>query len=384
MSNSLRYEIGPIRPPNEAYSLLVRFTRNCPWNRCAFCRVYKGRRFEKRSLDEIKRDIDSIKAIYNDILALSWKQGYAGQVTEQFVESIFSASSFNECYKSVVVWLYFGGKNVFIQDANSLTMKPGDFISALTYLKEAFPTIERVTSYARSRTIAKRLSVEDLKAMKEAGLTRLHIGLESGNDFLLTYMNKGVTKDGHIESGRKVKKSGIELSEYIVLGMGGRKWWKEHVDDTSDVLNAINPDFIRFRTLKVTKDMPIFEKVECGDFVISSEEEIIKEERSLIERLNGITSYIKSDHILNLLEEIEGKLPEDKEKMLRIIDDFTSLGDEQRLTFRFGRRAGIYRRLNDLNDELTYFKIRKQIREMEQKEPGSVEKTLSLLLENYI
>jgi hypothetical protein len=197
-------------------------------------------------------------------------------------------------------------------------------------------------------------------------------------------MNKGVTKDGHIESGRKVKKSGIELSEYVVLGMGGRKWWKEHVDDTSDVLNAINPDFIRFRTLKVTKDMPLFEKVESGDFVISSEEEIIKEERSLIERLNGITSYIKSDHILNLLEEIEGKLPEDKEKMLRIIDDFTSLGDEQRLTFRFGRRAGIYRRLNDLNDELTYFKIRKQIREMEQKEPGSVEKTLSLLLENYI
>lgn len=384
MSSSLRYEIGPIRPPNEAYSLLVRFTRNCPWNQCAFCHVYKGRRFEKRSLDEIKRDIDTIKAIYNDIIALSWKQGYAGQITESLAESIFSESSFNECYKSVVVWLYFGGKNVFIQDANSLTMKPDDFISALTYLKQAFPTIERVTSYARSRTIAKRLSVDDLKAMKDAGLTRLHVGLESGNDFLLKYMNKGVTKDEHIESGKKVKESGIELSEYVVLGMGGRKWWKEHVNDTSDALNKINPDFIRFRTLKVTKDMPLFERLESGDFVLSSEEEIIEEERSLIEQLNGITSYIKSDHILNLLEEVEGKLPEEKGKMLGIIDDFTSLGDEQRLTFRFGRRAGIYRRLNDLNDELTYFKIRKQIREMEQKEPGSVEKTLSLLLENYI
>jgi len=384
MSSSLRYEIGPIRPPNEAYSLLVRFTRNCPWNQCAFCHVYKGRRFEKRSLDEIKRDIDTIKAIYNDIIALSWKQGYAGQITESLAESIFSGSSFNECYKSVVVWLYFGGKNVFIQDANSLAMKPDDFISALTYLKEAFPTIERITSYARSRTIAKRLSVNDLKAMKDAGLTRLHVGLESGNDFLLKYMNKGVTKDEHIESGKKVKESGIELSEYIVLGMGGRRWWKEHVNDTSDALNKINPDFIRFRTLKVTKDMPLFERLESGDFILSSEEEIIEEERSLIEQLNRITSYIKSDHILNLLEEVEGKLPEEKEKMLGIIDDFTSLSNEQRLIFRFGRRAGIYRRLNDLNDELTYFKIRKQIREMEQREPGSVEKTLSLLLENYI
>lgn len=384
MSSSLRYEIGPIRPPNEAYSMLVRFTRNCPWNQCIFCHVYKGRRYEKRSLDEIKRDIDTMKAIYNDIIALSWKQGYAGQITEPLAESIFSDNSFNECYKSIAVWLYFGGKNVFIQDANSLAMKPDDFIAALTYLKKTFPTIERVTSYARSRTIAKRLSVENLKAMKDAGLTRLHIGLESGNDFLLKYMNKGVTKEEHIESGRKVKESGIELSEYVVLGMGGRRWWKEHVSDTSDALNIINPDFIRFRTLKVTKDMPLYEKIELGDFLLSTEEEILEEEKSLIEQLNSITSYIKSDHILNLLEEVEGKLPEEKDKMLGIIDDFFSLSNEQRLAFRFGRRAGIYRHLNDLNDELTYFKIKKQIREMEQKEPGSVEKTLSLLLENYI
>ncbi|HOJ71926.1 MAG TPA: radical SAM protein [Syntrophorhabdaceae bacterium] len=384
MNRSLRYEIGPIRPPNEAYSLLVRFTRNCPWNQCAFCHTYKGRRFEKRKLDEIKRDIDTIRSIYDDIMETSWKTGLAGRITEGLADSILSNSAYNECYKSVLIWAYFGGKNVFIQDANSLAMNPDTMAEALKYLKERLPTVERITSYARSRTIAKRLKVEELIKLKEAGLTRLHIGLESGSNFLLRYINKGVTKEEHIEGGRKVKESGIELSEYVVLGLGGKKWWVEHATETADALNKIDPDFIRFRTLKVLRDMPLYEKVESGDFLISHEEEILREEKMLIEGLSGITSTIKSDHILNLLEEVDGRLPEEKEKILGVIDRFFSLSEEQRLVFRFGRRAGIYRYLDDLNDELTYYRLKKNIREMESKEPGSVEKTLSLLLENYI
>jgi radical SAM superfamily enzyme YgiQ (UPF0313 family) len=384
MSNTLRYEIGPIRPPNEAYSLLVRFTRNCPWNRCLFCHTYKGRKFNKRPVDEIKRDIDTIKQIQNDVVALSWRLGFAGRVTEGLLERIFSENQYNECYRSVALWIYLGGKSVFIQDADSLIMGVDNFIEVLRYLKEAFPSIERVTTYARSKTIAKRLTGDDLKSLKEAGLTRIHIGLESGSDHLLNYMQKGVTKEEHIMSGRKVMESGIELSEYVVLGMGGRRWWREHATETADVLNKINPDFIRFRTLKVTADMPLFEKLEKGEFVLSNEEEIVNEERFLIENLENITSYIKSDHILNLLEEVEGRLPDDKEKMLSVIDSFLSLSPEEKIVFRFGRRAGIYRSLHDLKDELTYFKIKKQIKEMESKEPGSVEKTLSLFLDNYI
>lgn len=380
----MRYEIGPIRPPNEAYSLLVRFTRNCPWGQCAFCYSYKGKRFEKRSVAEIKEDIDIIRAIRDDILALSWKQGFGGAMNDGLINFIFSTPSYNEYYKSVAIWLYFGGKNVFIQDANSLAMKPADFIEALRYLKEKFPSIDRVTSYARSRTIAKRLTVSDLAGMKEAGLTRLHIGLESGNDFLLKYIKKGVTKEDHIAAGKKVKESGIELSEYVVLGLGGRKWWKEHATETADALNRINPDFIRLRTLKVLPNVPLREKVESGDFEIQHEEEILVEERYLIERLEGITSYVKSDHILNLLEEVDGKLPEDKERMLSVINEYLSLNEEQRLIYRFGRRAGMYRSIDDLMDELTYLRIKKTINEIEQREPGSIEKTLSLLLENYI
>jgi radical SAM superfamily enzyme YgiQ (UPF0313 family) len=384
MGDILRYEIGPIRPPNEAYSLLVRFTRNCPWNQCVFCHTYKGKRFEKRKLSDVKRDIDAIKAIRDDVSHFSMTSGYEGRITEDLVDYIFGDSSRNECYKSVVAWLYFGGKNVFIQDANSLAMKPETFIEALTYLKESFPSIDRVTSYARSRTIAKRLTLEDLKAMKTAGLTRLHIGFESGCNALLKEMNKGATKEEHVTSGRKVKDAGIELSEYVILGFGGRKMWREHARETAEALNKIDPDFIRIRTLKVLKDMPLYEKVTKGDFLIPHDEEILLEERFLIENLQGITSSIKSDHILNLLEDVEGKLPEDKEHMISVIDRFLSMSPEQKLVYRFGRRAGMYRSLDDLKDELSYYRIKKAIKEMEEKEPGSVEKTLSLLLENYI
>ncbi|MDD3845814.1 MAG: radical SAM protein [Syntrophorhabdaceae bacterium] len=384
MKRSLRYEIGPIRPPNEAYSLLVRFTRNCPWNKCLFCQVYKGKRFEKRSLDEIKSDIDTIKSIHDDIRELSRERGFSGKITDSLVEEVFDSHVINESYKSVAVWMYFGCKNVFIQDANSPVMKADVFIDALRYLKGTFPSIDRVTSYARSRTIARSISAENLKEMKEAGLTRLHVGLESGHDPLLQYMNKGTTRDDHILCGRKVKDAGIELSEYVVLGMGGRKWWREHALDTADVLNHIDPDYIRFRTLKVLRTMPLYEKLETGDFLLPDEEDILREERLLIESLEGIDSYIKSDHILNLLEEIDGRLPLDKKRFLETIDRYFGLSYEQRLVYRFGRRSGVYRSLDDLGDELTGFRIKKSIREMEEKEPGSVEKAISLFLENYI
>ncbi len=380
----LRYEIGPIRPPNEAYSLLVRFTRNCTWNKCLFCQTYKGKRFEKRSLPEIKSDIDTIKAIQDDIKQLSWKKGFGGKITDALVEGVFDSHIINEGYKSVAVWMYFGCRNVFIQDANSLAMKPDVFIESLKYLKEAFPTIDRVTSYARARTIARSVSPENLKKMKEAGLTRLHVGLESGNEELLQYMNKGATRDDHVLCGKKVKEAGIELSEYVVLGLGGRKWWKQHALDTAGLLNTIDPDFIRFRTLKVLRTMPLYQKLEDKDFLLPDEEDILREERLLIENLTDITSYVKSDHILNLLEEIDGRLPSDKQRFLATIDRYFSLSEEQRLIFRFGRRSGIYRKLDELNDDLTSFRIKKSIREMEEKEPGSVEKTISLLLENYI
>ncbi len=380
----LRYEIGPIRPPSEAYSLLVRFTRNCPWNKCEFCHLYKGTRFERRPLADIKKDIDTIKAIGSEIVALSWQRGAGGKLSQGLTEEIFADPLCNDFFKSVAVWIYFGAKNVFIQDANSLVMKKDDFAEALQYLRQALPTIDRITCYARSQTIAQLYTVDDLRRLKEAGLTRLHLGLETGSDFLLRYMRKGATKEQHIIAGRLIKESGIELSEYVIAGLGGKKWWREHAVETADALNRIDPDFIRVRTLKVTRSMLLHQKVEKGDFVLEHDEEILAELRLLIEHLEGIGSFVKSDHILNLLEEVEGKLPEDKKKILSVIDRYFELNEEQRLVYRMGRRAGVYRGTGDLADVAAYERVKRAVRGMEEKEPGSVEQHLSLLLENYI
>ncbi len=380
----LHYEIGPIRPPSEAYSLLVRFTRNCPWNKCEFCHLYKGTKFERRPLADIKKDIDAIKAIQSRIVALSWQRGAGGKLSQDLTEEIFATPRYNDFFKSIAVWIYFGARNVFIQDANSLVMKKDDFVEALKYLRQAFPTIDRITCYARSQTIAQLYTVDDLRRLKEAGLTRLHLGLETGSDFLLRYMRKGTVKEQHIIAGRRIKESGIELSEYVIAGLGGKKWWREHALETADALNRIDPDFIRIRTLKVTKGMLLHQKVESGAFVMEHDEEILAELRLFIEHLEGIGSFVKSDHILNLLEEVEGKLPEDKKKILSVIDRYFALNEEQRLVYRMGRRAGIYRSTDDLSDVATYGRIERAIREMEEKGPGSVEQHLSLLLETYI
>jgi radical SAM superfamily enzyme YgiQ (UPF0313 family) len=380
----LSYEIGPIRPPSEAYSLLVRFTRNCPWNKCEFCHLYKGTRFERRPLADIKKDIDAIKTIQSRIVALSWQRGGGGKLSQGLTEEILAAPRYNDFFKSIAVWIYFGARNVFIQDANSLVMKKDDFVEAAQYLRQAFPTIDRVTCYARSQTIAQLYTVDDLRRLKEAGLTRLHLGLETGSDFLLRYMRKGTTKEQHIIAGRRIKESGIELSEYVIAGLGGKKWWREHALETADALNQIDPDFIRIRTLKVTRGMLLHEKVASGAFVIEHDEEVLAELRLFIEHLEGIGSFVKSDHILNLLEEVEGKLPEEKKKILSVIDRYLALNEEQRLVYRMGRRAGIYRSTDDLSDVATYGRVERAIREMEEKGPGSVEQHLSLLLETYI
>ena len=212
----------------------------------------------------------------------------------------------------------------------------------MRYLKETFPSIDRITTYARAKTVAKK-TVEELQDLYRAGLSRIHIGLETGYNPLLEYMKKGVTAHEHIEAGRKVKASGISLSVYVILGLGGKKMWREHATETAKVLNQINPDFIRVRTLKVLKIMPLYQKIEKGEFALLSDDEIVHEERLLIENLNGITSTFASDHILNLLEEVEGKLPEEKGKMLAMIDRYLALSSEEKANFRLGRRTGVYR-----------------------------------------
>lgn len=339
-------ELGPIRPPSEASSLLLRVTRNCSWNRCKFCHIYKGKRFELRPVADIKQDILTVKAIQDKLKEAARQGGYGGSV-EAAAASILN-NPLSETHFNVALWLYHGGTSAFLQDANTLIMPTDDLVEVIKFLKQTLPTITRITSYGRSKTAAKK-KLEELKALHEAGLNRLHIGLESGYDPLLAYMDKGVTAADHIAGGKKIVESGISLSEYVLLGMGGKKMWREHATETARVLNEINADFIRVRTLTIKEGMPLYDEVKSGQFVRASDEEIVAEEKRLIEKLNCHSTFV-SDHITNLLQEIEGKLPDDKEKMLAVIDRFQSLSAEERQNFRLGRRIGIYAALDDLKD----------------------------------
>jgi radical SAM superfamily enzyme YgiQ (UPF0313 family) len=295
----LPYEVGPIRPPSEAASLLIRATRNCPWNKCEFCHVYKGAQFERRPLEEVLQDIDKAAEFHGDVF-----------------------------------------RSAFLQDANSLVMETSDLVQVLSRVRQRFPSVQRVTSYARARTVARK-SLEELRQLHEAGLSRLHIGLESGYDPLLEYMNKGVTSDLVIEGGKKVVESGISLCLYVVLGLGGRlrlegeETWRNHALHTARVLNAVNPHYIRVRTLTIKEGMPLYQKLVSGEFEESSDAEKVREERLLIENLD-VTSYFASDHSTNVLMDVRGQLPPEKEAMLSLMDRYLELSEAEQVNFRLG------------------------------------------------
>ena len=343
------FEQGPIRPPSEAASLLIRLNRNCPCNKCTFCPVYKGTRFSLRDTDDIISDIDIMSDMADAVKKLSWKLGFGGEVNRQVAQSVFSgALGATEQVKHIAFWLYHGGTSAFLQDANSPVMKPGEMIRVLRHLKEKFPHIERITTYARSATVA-RLTQQELEDMRDAGLTRVHIGLESGCDEVLTLVRKGTTQKQQIEGGQKVVAAGLELSEYIMPGLGGKKLSIEHARETAAALSAINPHFIRLRSFHAHRIMPIYEDVLSGNFELLTDDETVDEIRRTIEGLEGIASTIVSDHILNLLEEVEGRLPDDHEAMLAVIDRYLTMDDDDRLLFRIGRRAGFLRSTDDLD-----------------------------------
>jgi len=271
------YDFPPFRPPSEANSLLLRVTRGCPWNRCTFCSMYKGMKFEVRGLEEILGDIELAKDLYGDKI-----------------------------------------NTVFIGDSNSLTVKTEMLVEILNTLFSSFPHIERVTSYTRAKTIAKK-PLEDLIKIHQAGLTRLHVGLETGDRELLKEIEKGATPEEMIEAGRKAKEAGFEYSLYVLLGIGGEEKWEQHARGTAEVLNQVDPHFIRVRTFIPQPNSPLYEAMMEGSFQLASSETILKETKLLLEGLI-VTSQFLSDHISNLLP-LHGKLPEDKENMIQMIEE---------------------------------------------------------------
>jgi radical SAM superfamily enzyme YgiQ (UPF0313 family) len=375
------FEQGPIRPPSEAYSLLIRLTRNCPWNFCTFCRVYKKRKFSLRPLDHIIKDIDILKTYIDHIKQVALPGAYPD--TEK-INDLYNRLEEKDrvAFNAAMNWYASGMSSIFLQDANSLIMKPDDLVCVLDHIKKCFPEVERITSYARSHTIA-RISDADLKRIADAGLNRIHVGMESGSDRILKKIRKGATKAVHIKAGLKVKKAGMQLSEYVMPGLGGIEHSVEHAIETASALNSINADFIRIRTLAVTKGTALAIEAEKGEFEKPSDAMMAKELRLFLETLDGIDSFIKSDHILNLFETIEGRYPRDKKKMIGIIDHFFSLSSEDRVLYQIGRRMGFFRGPEDLEHSPHVEQVRQAVRRYNVT-PENVDNVIDELMNRFV
>jgi histone acetyltransferase (RNA polymerase elongator complex component) len=295
------YEQGVIRPPSEAHSLLVRVSRNCPWNKCLFCPAFKGVKFSRRTVEEVKQDIDAMAGEYGR---------HAATV-----------------------------QSAFLQDADSLILKTEDVIKILRHIRTRFPGLERITTYARATTL-RRKSVEELVQLKEAGLSRIHTGLESGSEKVLRMIRKGITPEDIIEGGSRVMAAGISLSEYIMPGVGGRTMSDEHAGETARLLNIVKPDFIRVRTFALHPRSPMVKLVEEGSFVPMTDEEIVAEIRLLVSRLDPIRSYFScGDYGPNLIMQVNGTLDQRKEAMLAELDKFLALSPEQKKVYSYIRRS---------------------------------------------
>ena len=273
----MRYE-GPIyRPPSEADSLLIQATVGCPHNRCTFCMVYKnGPRFKIRKVAEIKEDILTARNIYG-----------------KHVETLFFPAG------------------------NTIAMKTDDLCEICIFSKKIFPSIKRITVYGSSQYIHKKGFLQ-LKRLAKAGLSRIHVGLESGDDVILKKIKKGTNSIEQIEAGRWVMEAGIGLSLYIILGIGGKERTLEHARETANVLNKISPEYIRLRTFMPKINTPLLKDVQNGTFQMLGPHEILHETEMLIKNLT-VSSHLTSDHYTNYVN-LEGRLPDDKIKLLDKID----------------------------------------------------------------
>ncbi len=383
MDKSLTFEQGPIRPPSEAGSLLIRVTRNCPWNRCVFCGTYKNNKFSRRSLDEVKSDIDSARRIYDEIRNYSWQHGHGGEMTHGVLRHILEDYGLPDSYRSVAYWVASGGETVFMQDANSIMLSTDSLVEILNHIRMRFPQVTRVTSYARASSLVSK-SVDDFIRLKECGLSRLHVGMESGSDKVLKLIQKGAKAQQLIDGGRRVVEAGISLCLYVMPGIGGVALSADHTRESARVINSINPKYVRFRSLYIRRSSELMDMENRGDFQAPGEDSMVLEIRDIIQRLDGINTTIVSDHILNLLEEVNGKLPEDKKKILDVIDRYLNLSDQDRLLFQLGRRGGAITEVGEMDDPEIMSRLLSAKNQIEREMPGGVPEYIQAIKKRFV
>ena len=345
------FRIGPIRPPSEANSLLIQVTNGCTWNKCRFCRLYRHTKFKAYSADSIRSDIDNIAYWAERVRKHERKAGWDIDGINAELSSIADDEE-RQCMYTVANWLIAGGENVFLQDGNSTALSSGRLTDVLVYLRQVFPQIKRITSYGRAENLS-RSSAEDYAELKAAGLDRIHSGFESGSDAVLKRINKGVTQEQQIRAGKAVKAGGIELSIYFMPGVGGRDLSADNAEGTAEVINAVDPNFVRVRTAAIKPGTELYKDWQDGLFELCGDDDKVREIRRVIE-LTGETAgewdaaigtYLVSDHMINLLQDIEGYLgrhggdTDDRVRMLARIDEYLDMPEDRRRVFQLLRRT---------------------------------------------
>lgn len=238
-------------------------------------------------------------------------------------------------------------QSCFLQDGDALVLKTEYLLRILDALNKYFPNLQYITSYARADSITRK-TPKELAALRQAGLNHLYCGMESGSDLVLKLINKGFNADTVIKSGCMAKEAGMLLSEFILLGIGGRELSEENAIQTANALNAIHPDFIRVHATGFKPESKMGQLIREGFVTLQSEEEIVVEQKLFLQALNEMNSYYVNEHIVNLLLEVRGNLQTDKVQMLCDIDRFLDLPPDERLLFAVGRRLNIFFQLDDL------------------------------------
>jgi radical SAM superfamily enzyme YgiQ (UPF0313 family) len=268
----MRYD-GPIyRPPSEADSLLVQATVGCPHNLCTFCMVYKdGIRFKVRPVADIKADLDEAAATFGPTV-----------------------------------------RTLFFPAGNTIAMPAAALAEICRYAHALFPRLLRITVYGSSQYICRK-GPEQLETLAQAGLGRIHVGVESGDEFILSQVRKGATAQDHIRAGRLARGAGIEINAYVILGLGGQEGSQAHARETARVITAMQPAVVRLRTLVPKINTPLLEDLQAGRFRMLTPHQVLRETLALVEQITAPTR-ITSDHYTNYLD-VAGRLPEDREAM---------------------------------------------------------------------
>ncbi|HQH20902.1 MAG TPA: radical SAM protein [Thermoleophilia bacterium] len=370
------FEQGPIRPPSEAHSLLIRVIRNCTWNRCTFCPVYKGTKSSLRPVDEVLADVDAMAAA-------------AEVLRRRGVHAVREGLVPPEAYQ-VSLFLGDGARAVFLQDADPCAVKPERLAAVVRRARERFPSVERVTTYGRASTLARR-APDDLALLADAGLTRVHLGLESGADEVLMAVDKGCTSGDLIAAGRKVLEAGLELCFYLMPGLGGRADAAVHVEGSARVIREVawsapplNPPVVRLRTAAVVPGTPLGARAAAGGFELPDDVEIARELRDLLTQVGDAPFELRSDHMLNLLQELEGSLPRDRARLTAVLDEYLGWPRADQARFAIGVRLGLFRRLADYDDATRRRALEARFAEYEQPSAGELLEAASALRSRFI